>query len=105
MEFSEPTASSSHACGCRSARRLKSVPRFSRRLCRTTLQPFGDRFNVVRSDLQTDSVEAPMVSLKEWLGNNPAITVLGVAATVASATSGLTTYLVERVNKAERIEL
>jgi hypothetical protein len=45
-----------------------------------------------------------MASLKEWLENHPAIAVLGVAVSVGSVCSAVTAYLLERVNKAEKIE-
>jgi hypothetical protein len=49
-------------------------------------------------------MEVPMASLKEWLENHPAIAVLGVAVSVGSVSSAVTAYLLERVNKAEKIE-
>src|SRR5262245_35457552 len=46
-----------------------------------------------------------MVSLKKWMENNPAVTVLGIGISVASVAAGVTAYLLEKVNRAEKIEI
>ena len=46
-----------------------------------------------------------MVSLKEWLDNHPAQTVLGIAVSVATATAGITSYFTEQLHKTNKAQI
>jgi hypothetical protein len=46
-----------------------------------------------------------MQSLKLWLDTHPAIAVIGVAVSVGSMASGVTAYMIERLNKVEMAQV